>query len=148
MKRMGVVPIDFMPSPNGAIPTDEALYTMAMKYCSENLAVIPDFTRQQKTYVVAEFGENEEIVQIHGVTCGRPAFDIGTVRVSGPFAKQALALIGDRWNSYLSDRGFRGEEVFIWIDKNEKPEQQCDNREVTIEAFELVPSNRMAGRVK
>lgn len=146
--KLRIVPIDFKPSVNGAVPVDERLYSLAMDYCRENLGVAPDFTQQQKTYVAAELDEHEQVVAIYGVTCGRPAFDIGTVRVTGPYAKQALALIGDRWNSYLSDRGFRGEEVFIWVDKDEKPEQQCVNRESTIEAFGLKSSNRMVGRVR
>lgn len=146
--RMGVLPIDFRPSDNGAVPVDEVLYTMAIEYCRDNLAVLPDFTQQQKTYVVAEIGENEEVLKIHAVTCGRPAFDINMVRATGPYTKQCLALIGDRWNSYLSDRGFRGAEVLVWIDEDEKPEQQCPNRDATITAFGLKPSKRMAGRVR
>lgn len=146
--RLAIIPIDFRPTENGAVPVDEFLYSKAMDYCHENLAEIPDFTQHQKAYVVAEMGENEEILDIHAVTCGRPAFDINMVRATGPYAKQCLALIGDRWNSYLSDRGFRGAEVLVWIDEEEKPEQQCPNREATITAFGLKPSKRMAGRVR
>ena len=146
--RMGVVPIDYRPRDNGAVPVDEVLYTMAMEFCRENLTTVPDFSQQQKAYVVAEFGENEEVLKIHAVTCGRPAFDINTVRAVGPYAKQCLALIGERWNSYLSDRGFRGAEVLVWIDEEEKPEQQCPNRNGTVEAFGLKPSKRMSGLVR
>lgn len=146
--RMGVVPIDYRPTENGAVPVDAVLYTMAMEFCRDNLATMPDFSQQQKSYVVAELGENDEIMKIHAVTCGRPAFDVNVVRATGPFAKQCLALIGDRWNSYLSDRGFRGAEVLVWIDGEENPEQQCPNREETIRAFNLKPSKRMAGVVR
>ena len=146
--RLGIVPIDFLPSSNGAVPVDAGLYTMAMDFCRENLAEQSDFTQHQKAYVVAEFGANEEIVKIHAVTFGRPVFDIAGCRAVGPFAKQALALIGDRWNSYLSDRGYRGAEVMVWIDGGEHPEQQCPNRQATIEAFGLKPSKRMSGRVR
>lgn len=146
--RLGIIPIDFRPSESGAVPVDEVLFTMAVEYCRENLAAVPDFTQYQKAYVVAAMGENDEILGIHAVTCGRAVFDVSMVRATGPYAKQCLALIGDRWNSYLSDRGYRGAEVFVWIDEEEKPEQQCPNRQGTVEAFKLKPSKRMSGRVR
>lgn len=148
MKKLRLVPLHFRPGINGAEPVDQILWAMAMDYCRENLREIPDLTRYQQTYLFIETGEQGEPLKVHGITCGRPVFDIGVIRVTGPFAKQGLALMGSRWNAYLADRGFLGEEVFVWIDDDEKPEQRCDNQEASIEAFGLKPSNRMSGRVE
>lgn len=148
MKKLCVIPLDFRPGPDGAVPVDQSLHELAVEYCRANLVEVPNFTMYQKTYVVAELDDAGEVLQIHTVSCGRPVFDIPVIRATGPFAKQCLALVGDRWNSYLADRGFRGEEVLIYIDAEEKPEQKCENQQGTIEAFNLKPSKRMAGKVR
>lgn len=132
----------------GLVPVDAELYSRVMQYCQQELAEVPDLRRYRMAYATVEYGEQGEIVEIHGVTAERLAHDIGIFRTSGPYAKQATVLMHDRWQSFFADNGWSGQDVMIWIDGDEKPEQQCANREGSVKAFNLRPAKRMLVRVK
>ena len=132
----------------GLVPVDPDLHARAMEYCRENLAEVPDLRRYRMTYAVVEYGESGEIIEIHGISAERSVEDIGIFRVTGPYAKQATVMLHDRWQNYFGDRGWSGQDVMIWIDGEEKPEQQCANREGSVKAFNLRPAKRMLVRVK
>ena len=132
----------------GLVPVNPDLYARVMEYCQENLAEVPDLRRYRMAYAVVEYGENGEIINIHGLSAERMVHDIGIFRVTGPYAKQATVMLHDRWQSFFGDNGWSGQDVMIWIDGDESPEQQCANREGSVKAFNLRPAKRMLVKVK
>lgn len=148
MSRLIVVPLFFKEGRDGLVPADPVLHSRIIQYCQANLAEVPDLTRYRRTFAVVEYGDHGEIVDIHGVSADRMTPDIGIFRSSGPKAKQATVMLHDRWQSFYADLGWRGEDVFIWVDKSEQPEQQCPNQSGSIKEFDLKVANRMAVRVR
>jgi len=148
MKKRGEliqVPIEFE---RDGKPRDPSLYAMVMQYCEQELAEKPDLTRYRKAYAVAEVGEHEEILGIHGITAERSVEDIGIFRATGPYAKRVTKMMHDRWQAYFADNGMRGADVLIWIDPDESPEAKCTNQAQSIKNFKLRPAKRMLVRVK
>lgn len=147
MSKLLVVPVDFKQSGENIIPVDADLCFHVMEYCRVNLSEIPDLTRYRKVIAIVEY-DGDLIIEVHGVSFMRMVPDIAGFRVSGPKAKQATVLMQDRWQAYFADNGWRGDSVFIWIDGDEKPEQQCENRAGSVEAFGLRPAKRMLVKVQ
>lgn len=144
-----VIPIDWKRSDTGDLaPKHPDFYARVMQYCEENLAEVPDLRDYRKAYAVVEFGENGELIDIHGVTAERGVPDIAIFRTTGEYARRATKMLHDRWQSFFADNGLLGQDVLIWIDGEENPEQQCPNRDCSIQEFNLRPAKRMLVRVR
>lgn len=148
MSKLRAVPILFKESPEGLIPADPSLYSLVVQYCEANFAEPPDLRRQAHAIAIIKEGKNGEVIDVEHVSYIQNTPDIAGFRTTGKRAKQATKLAHDRWQSYLADRGWRGQDILIWIDEDEKPEQQCDNRGGSIKEFNLRPAKRMLVKVR
>lgn len=148
MSRLRDVPVLFKQAPEGIVPADPGLYSRVIQYCEANLAEVPNLRDYARTIAVIEEGPNGELIDVHHVSFFRYVPDISGFRSTGKRAKQATKLAHDRWQSYFSDLGFGGQDILIWLDEDELPQQQCDNRGGSIKEFNLRPAKRMLVKVR
>jgi len=148
MKRLSVVPIDFVRCAEGSKPADQNLFDMVIAYCKENLREQPKLTDLAKTWAVVEF-DGDSIVAVHGVAAyGGNVPDIPVFRVTGENAKRATQMLYDRMNGFFADNGMRGKQVFLYISDKEKPEQRCPAWEESIKDVGAIPAERFAVAVR
>jgi hypothetical protein len=140
--------VEFQNGPSGLEPRDPALYSQVIEYCHDELAVVPELRNFLKSYAVVEFGEQEEILAIHGVACYGMRPDIGVFRVTGKFARRATKQLFDRLNAHFADNGWRGNEVFLFISDKETPEQRCPAWQESLKAVGAKPAQRFAVTVR
>jgi hypothetical protein len=119
-----------------------------MQYCEANLAEVPDLKRYARARAVIEEGEQGELIEVHHVSFFRYVPDISGFRSTGPRAKQVTKIAYDSWQAYFAEEGFSGQDILIWMDDDEKPEQQCVNRDGSIKEFNLRPAKRRLVRVR
>lgn len=148
MGKLRSVPLLFKGTQDNPIPVDASFYARVSEWCERNFAEPPDLKHYARTYVVIEEGETGELLEIHHVSFFRYTPDISGFRSVGPFAKQATVLAHDRWQTYFADNGWAGQDVMIWIDEQEQPEQQCPNRDGSVKEFQLRPAKRMLVKVR
>jgi hypothetical protein len=56
--RIVALPIDFKTSPDGPVPSDDAIYSLAMEFCSRELAEEIDFRDYRKVWVSVQLNED------------------------------------------------------------------------------------------
>jgi hypothetical protein len=148
MRRIGVVPIDFRKEGGKIVAVDPALYSRVMQYCGENLAEIPNLTELAKVWSAVEFGEHEEIIDVHGLTGYRMVPDVPLFRATGASAKRVTSMLYDRINGHFADAGWRGHGVFLYLNSKETPEQRCPAWDESLNDVGAEPANRLLVMVR
>jgi hypothetical protein len=143
---MRVIPIDFLGQGAMLEPRDVKLHDLAVEYCRKELQGGDelDLTKFNKVWVAVET-DGESYVQVHGLTGWINRIDIPVFRATSEEAVNALA---ERINTFCSDNGCRGQEIFIHISKREKPEQRCPAWKETLTAWDAKSADRVLVKVR
>ncbi len=112
-----VLPLDFLGQGALLEPKHPKLHDAAVEYCLRELVKGKDvdFSKLSKVWVGIK---NEEIMGVCGYVMRA---DVPLIRATDAEVLRAMV---KRMNSFFSDSGIRGQEVFVYIG-NEKPEQRC-----------------------
>lgn len=146
MKRICILPIDFMGQGAMLQPVDVKLHDLAVEFCAKELAEHINFTRLTKVWAAVEM-EDGEYKQVIGITGYVLKIDVPVFRAAGPDSVKASALMIDRLRSYFTDNGSRGAEVFIHISSKETPVQKCDKWRNLLTYIQAEPADRWAAKV-
>jgi hypothetical protein len=141
MKRIIVLPIDFLGQTPMFQPADAVLHDLAIEFCQKQLAEPVNLTKFQKVWAAVEM-DNGNPMQVIGVAGWINKIDIPLFRASGSDSVKASTLLIDRMRSYFQDQGCRGAEAFIHISTKETPEQKCDEWQRLLEYVKAEPGDR------
>lgn len=130
----------------GLVPVDSALYTLLVDYAEENMAEEVEFRNYKNTWVACEVDEQGKPARALGFLCMQLRADFPLCRFTDNAAVMKLV---QRANDHLHDSyGARGDYALVHIAKDELPEQRCPDYLDWMKAFELVPADRYAIKVR
>lgn len=148
MSDIRVVPIDWKVGVSDIEPVDAAIYEAVIAYCGAELEKMPDLKQFKKAWAAIEFGPNDEILKVHGVTGYLMRPDVPLFRVTGEVAQRATKMLCDRLNAHFADMGWRGAEVLLYLNEKESPEQRCEKWDESLTSVGAVPAMRFAVKVR
>jgi hypothetical protein len=137
---ISVVPLDFLGQGALIEPKHPKLHDAAMSYCLRELAKGKDvdFSKLNKVWVGLK---DEEVFGVCGYVMRA---DIPLIRATDTEVLRAMV---KRMNSFFSDSGIRGQDVFIYIG-DEKPEQRCPAWKDVLKEFGAKSAQRFSAEVK
>lgn len=139
------LPIDWRDSPNGLVPVDAKLYTLAMEFCKRELAEVPKLTDYRKVWVAAQLGADGKLMKVTGIQALQMCVDLPISRYTD--SKSAL-LLSSRVDSWCADQGLRGANVFVYLSSTEKPEQKCKGWDSWLKFWKAIPADRFLVKVR
>jgi hypothetical protein len=139
MAVIQIKPLDFL-GQQGALlePADPKLHDAAVEFCARNLRDQVNLSKFAKVWVGLK---DEYVFGIAGYVL-RP--DIPLFRATDADVLRAL---GYRLNSFFSDNGCRGTQVFIHIG-NESPDQRCPEWRQVLKEFGAQSGRRVLVEVR
>jgi hypothetical protein len=143
--RIVALPIDFKASPDGPVPSDDAIYSLAMEFCSRELAEEIDFRDYRKVWVSVQLNEDGQPVKVTGIQCLNQVVDLPISRYTD---SKSAKILSERVDSFCADQGLRGCSVFVYISSTDKPEQRCRNYMKWLSIWKAKPADRFVVRVR
>lgn len=137
---ISIIPLDFLGQGALLEPKDRKLHDAAYAYALKELSKGKelDFSKFAKVWVGLK---DSEVFGLSGYVL-KP--DIPLIRATD--ADVLSALVG-RMNSFFSDNGARGQEVFIYIG-DEKPEQRCPEWRQVLKDWGAKSAQRFSAEVR
>lgn len=145
--RIRVFALDFVGQGALLEPVNRKLHDLAVDYCRREIAGDVNLIDLRKVWVAATVEDNQPL-EVVGITGYVLKPDIPVFRVSGDEAARATKLLIDRVNGFFADNGATGSEVFIHISGKETPEQRCSKWQDSLTAVGAQPADRFSIIVK
>jgi hypothetical protein len=139
------LPLDWKESPNGLIPVDAHLYSLAMDYCKRELAEIPDLRIYRKVWACVQLDQDDKPVKVTGIQALQQVVDLPISRYSD---SKAAKLLSERVEIFMQDNGLRGSHVFVYLNSNESEAQKCRNWMGWLKNWKAKPAERWLVRVR
>lgn len=138
------IPLEFISQGGYTIPKDPELHRLAVLFVDQNFVDKPNLTDYAKVWLAVSVDEKEQPLAVRGMLGFQMRPDI-FVRFLDP---QSLSKLYHRANDFFSDNGLRGNEVLVYVNPDERPEQKCPDVAGSLAAVGAQPANRYAIRVK
>jgi hypothetical protein len=140
-----VIPLIFNRAGGYAMPQDPHLHQLAVEFAHKHLAERPNFADFERVWLSADVDADGKPALVHGALAFIMRPDIVLAR---SLDQKAFVGLYQRAQSYFSDTGARGFEVFVYINPDEAPEQKCPQQAESLQAIQAKPANRWAVTVR
>lgn len=140
-----VLPLIFNRAGGYAMARDPELHRLAVDFAQKNLAAMPNYSEYERVWLSVDVDAREKPLVVHGALGYIMRPDITLCRFLDP---KAVVGLYNRANSHFSDQGAVGNEVFVYINPDEAPEQKCPQQEETLKALLAKPAHRWAVTIR